>query len=321
MKAIPYLEILKKAFSISWKNKFLWVFGLFVSLGSGSGMLNTSWDKNSGFSSENKEHADKIINFIQNNPEIIFTVAIVVILLIILFFFLRIIGSAGLIKAASNIVVYSQSTIKGIFSETKKYFWTLVLAEIAISLAILAIILIMFVPTMYLFALKAYIFGAISLAGAILIIIPLVVLACFIRKYSFFYIVIGNMKIKMALECAYRLFRKNIKESLLMGIIAIAIGMIVVIPIFIFLLAAVVLFVLVGFLAHLIFAKAGLAVVVIIGIIFGVAVLLVFSSAYVTFMQVMWVLFFQEISLEKLQKKIAIEKVETEAEVATPETI
>lgn len=320
MKPIAYLEIIKQAIKIAWKNKFLWAFGLLVSLGSGSGISNVKWKTGEG-SPKNEEQLNKAINFIQNNPEIVLGIVIIAFLLIIFFFFLRIIGNAGLIKAASNIAVYGQSTVKGIFLETKKYFWSLVLVETIICLAILAIIFVMFAPVAYLFILKAHILGAISLAGAILIVIPLLVLTCFIRKYAFFFIVIGNMKIKMALEYAYGLFRKNIKESLLMGIITVAIGMIVVIPIFISIIIIALVFVLLGFLAYFIFAKIGAIAVMIIGIIFGIATLLIFSSAYTTFMQILWVLFFQEISLEKQKTKLIVEKMETEAEIPTPEIV
>ena len=43
MKPIPYFEIIKQAIKIAWKNKFLWVFGLLVSLGSGPGISNANW--------------------------------------------------------------------------------------------------------------------------------------------------------------------------------------------------------------------------------------------------------------------------------------
>ena len=74
-------------------------------------------------------------------------------------------------------------------------------------------------------------------------------------------------------------------------------------------------------LAYLIFAKIGAAAVMIIGIIFGIATLLIFSSAYATFMQIAWALFFQEISLEKQKTKLMVEKMETEVEIPTPETV
>ena len=76
-----------------------------------------------------------------------------------------------------------------------------------------------------------------------------------------------------------------------------------------------------GFLAYFIFAKVGAIVVLIIGIIFGIVILLIISSACATFIQVAWVLFFQEISLEKQKIKLMVEKIETEAEVPNPEIV
>lgn len=318
MKPIPYFEIIKQAFSIAWKNKFLWVFGLLASLG--SGMSNMNWSS-SRTPEGNGEQADKIINYAQNHLELIIGIAIAMFVLMIIFFFLRILGNAGLIKASSNIAVYGQSTIKGIFSETKKYFWTLVLVEIIIGLMMLMVVFIMIIPIAYLFMLKSYVLGAVSLVGAILIIIPLAVLACFIRKYSFFHIVIGNMKIKMALEYSYVLFKKNIKESLLMGVIAIAINMVAIIPVFAGVLVVALLFAPFGLIAYLMFAKAGAIAVLIVGGIVGVAILLLFSSAYMTFIQTAWVLFFQHIALEKKEEKEAAEKMTAEEKIPEPEVV
>ena len=238
MEAVPYFEILKQAFLISWKNKFLWVFGLFISLGSGISNMNWNMGK---VSPESQGQSEKIIALIQQNPKIFIGIILIAILLMIFFLFLRIIGSAGLIKAASDIAVYSQSTAKSILRETKKYFWPLFLVEITVGIAILVVVLTMLTPVLYLFAIKAFVFATVSFLVALGILIPLIIMACFIRKYAFFYIVIGNMKVKVALEYAYGLFRKNIKESLIMGVVAIILGIAVIIPIIFFLLIIIIL--------------------------------------------------------------------------------
>ena len=318
MKAIIYSEIVKQAFEIAWKNKFLWVFGLLVSLGSGISNINLNMG---GISSENEGQLDGTVSFIQQNPEIATGILITMIFLIIIFFSLRIIANAGIIKTVSNINVYSQSTVKGIFLEIKKYFWPLVSMELLIGLAVGLIILTMLAPILYLFSLKNYILGATSLAIAVVIIIPLIILACFIRKYASFYIVVGNMKIKMAIEYAYGLFKKNIKESLLMGIAAIFIGIITAILTLAALLLFILLFALLGFIAYIIFAKIGLVIILIIGIIAGIIFLLLFSSAYAVFIQAVWILFFQEISLEKKSKIALSENIEAKNESPAPEII
>ena len=318
MKPIPYFEILKRALLITWKNKFLWVFGFFISLG--SGMSNASWNPG-GDSAKSEMQMTDFINFIKNHPHIFAGIIFAIIFLAIILLILRIISSAGIIKAASNIAVYGQSTIRGIFSETKKYFWPLIIIEVAVGLAVFTIIFIMFMPIVYLFLLKSYALGAALLISAILISIPLVILACYIRKYAFFYIIIGNIKMKMAFESAYVLFRKNIKESLLMGIIAIAINVAIIIPVFIFLLAFILLCAPFGLAAYLVFAKTGAFIVLIVGVIFGIIIFLIFFSGYATFIQTAWVLFFQQISLEKKDEKKVIEKIEAKVEITTPEIV
>lgn len=318
MKSIAYFEILKKALLIAWKNKFLWVFGLLVSLGSGISNMNWNMGK---VSPENEEQAEKILNFIQQNPKIFIGIVFAAILLMMFFLFLRIMGNAGIIKAASDIAVYSQSTVKNIFKEIKKYFWPLFLVEAIVGMTILAVVLAMLIPVLYLFSIKSFVFATVSFSIALIILIPLIILACFIRKYACFYVVIGNIKVKMALEYAYGLFIKNIKESLTMGIIAFAIGIAAIVPILFFIFVSIVIFALLGLLFYVVFAKIGGITILIVGIIFGGLSLLIFSSAYATFMQTAWVLFFQEISLEKQRKKIATEKNKVETEIPDPEVV
>lgn len=316
MKKIQYADILKRAFLMVWENKFLWVFGLFIFLGSLSANFGNSASEN-----ENDKAWETISNYIQENPKLFIGIVLAAIVLVIILLVLRIIATAALIKSANNIVVYSQSKILAIFSEAKRYFWRLLLLEIIICVVFLVVLVILAIPVVYLWILKATISAIISTIIAVVIFLVLVIIAQYLRKYAYFYVVLGEMKIKMALESAYLLFRKNVWESLIMGLFGIIVCMAAMMAAGVAILALAILFAPFGFLAYFVFAKTGTLVVLVIGIIVACIIALVLMSFVTAFSQVIWVLFFQEISLEKKEEKKSFEEVGTTEKIPDPEIV
>jgi len=317
MKQIQYFNILKRAFMIAWENKFLWFFGLLVFLGS----LISSFNFSSDDTTKQNAQAQLILSYIQKHPTFFLEILLAFIVLIVILFLLRIIGLAAIIKSVNNIAIYRQSKISAIFSEIKKYFWQLVLLDIIIGITLMMVMIVLFIPIAYLLVLKAKMFATISIVVAIIIIVVLIIIASYLRHYAYFYIVLGNMKIKMALEAAYMLLRKNIWESLIMGCIGIALGIVAMMLISALLLSLALLFSPLGFALQSMFAKTGMLIVLITSVIVGSVILLALFSFFTAFVQSSWVLFFQEISLEKKEENKIFEKVEVAEKIPDPEII
>ena len=314
MKQITYLEIIKQAAKITWQNKFLWVFGFLILLG--SLFSNVSWSANS----ESKE-AKVISDFIQKNPNIFLIILIGVLFLMLIFFILKIAGTVALVKSANNIAVYKQTSIRNILSETKKYISPLVLLEITIGLSLLVVIFVLAIPVIYLYAVKAWIFFAISMIFAIVIFISLIITAYFLRCYAYFFIILSDVKFMLALEMGYSLFKKNLKESLLMGCISLAVNTLSASFLLIFIIIAALIFLVPIAIAYFLFAEAGVIVAAIIGGIFILGFMAFIFSPYFVFIQTMWLLFFKEITLEKKEEKNAFEKTEAVEKIPDPETV
>lgn len=317
MKTIQYSEILKQALIMTWENKFMWFFGLLVFLGS----LVSSINMNFGSITEKSEQIQFLKNLVQAYPAASFATGLIFIALLITFFLLKFIAIAGIIKSTNNIAVYRQSKIKAIFYEVKRYLWALLLLEIMINIAIFAIVMVLFIPVAYLFVLKANIFAISSFIIASLIVMSVAAIAYYLRKYAYFYMILGNIKIRLALEHAYHLLQKNIRGSLIMGLLAIVLGISALATVFVLMMMVVIIISPFGLIAYFVFAKAGAVTILIAGIIIEVIIFIFLLSVYASFSQILWVLFFQEISLEKQEKKLAVLKMETETQVPTPETV
>ena len=318
MKKIQYFEILKRAFIMVWENKFLWFFGLLIFIGTPF----TSFSFNSeGTTQQNDKNFEAILSYIQKYPKIFIGLFLSLIILMIVLFVLRIIATAAVIKSTNNIVVFRQSKVSSIFSEAKKYFWQLMLLEIIIIATLIVIMIILFTPVFYLWMLKATILAIASATIAAIILLVLIIIAKYLRKYAYFYMVLGNMKIRMALESAYLLLQKNVWKSLIMGCIEIVLVITAMMLLSAVLLLLAPVYSLLVFFAHLLFSQVGITASLIFCFIIGCAFLLIFFSFFTAFAQSAWVLFFQEISLEKKEEKKISEKIEVAEKIPNPEVI
>lgn len=100
MKDINYIEIIKKSWKITWEKKYLWWFGLFMTLGGGFGFNfpgSNSWDK------KIEEKEDLISGFASQHWQVVIWLILFFVLLGIILFVFKIISQAGLIKTLNEI--------------------------------------------------------------------------------------------------------------------------------------------------------------------------------------------------------------------------
>ncbi|GBE16619.1 hypothetical protein BMS3Abin15_00440 [bacterium BMS3Abin15] len=320
-KKIDYFGILKKSWQITWNNKYLWWFGLFMALGSGGANFNFSFDGSGwGDKTETPQEAQEAFaNFVSQYSGWIIAGLSLLAVLVIIFLILRIIGQVGIIKSVDNIEKGKRSNFSAGLKEGKKYFWKVFFTGLLIGLFILAIIIILFLPVASLFYLKSFIIGTITALLAIIIFVPLVILASFIKIYSYLYIVLGNLSIRSALENAYRTFRNNLFSSIVMGLVFIPLVMLMGIAMIFVIVSLAIVFLVVGLIFYFILNKIGIIITIVLGAISLLFIVLLIKSVYETFHQAAWVLFFREIALVKDKGMGEIEEELINKKVPEPE--
>jgi hypothetical protein len=182
MKKIQYTEILKKAFIISWENKFLWSFGflIFFSL-----VLENIDLKKESFSGN-------LADFFRLTENSFYVAGL---FLAVLFFFsyvLKILSFGGLISSINNPALYGQRKIKEILIQMVKYFWRLLGLEFLADLAVLILGFVLLMPVASLFSLKAFAFGVIMAILALCIFIPLFILGFLLKKFGAIFITLND---------------------------------------------------------------------------------------------------------------------------------
>lgn len=306
--SINYLEIIKKSFQIVRKNRYLWWLGFFMAFSGGS-----IWMFNFSSSGENNpQDLEKVWNFISANLNWIIPL---IIFLILLFIFLMILGTfarAGIIKATEKIEKKEIFGFKEAMIEGKKYFWKFFFLGAILSVVLFLILAVMAVPIILLFIAKSYVIGGILTFIAILIFIPLAVIFAFIKIYGQIYLILGKISLKASIENAYRLFLKNILKSLIMALIFIPLSILMSFAVLSLAIMLVIIFGIPGVLLFLVLKTTGIIIAAGLAALAFIFLVLVISSFFQSFSQIIWVLFFKEIAAPKVEevlKEIAEEEV------------
>jgi len=317
MKEINYLEIIKKSWKITWKNRYLWWFGLFLVLG---GRISFNFPGNNEWSKRVGENGSQFENFISRHWQSMVAIIIVAVIIGLVLFVLSLISKAGLIKTLDKIEKNLTGNFKEGFREGKKYFWKLLALLIILGFLIFFLIFLLVVPVAVLFSLGSPIFGILAAILAILISIPIIILASFIGKYASFYIILSDLGIKASIENGYQVFRKNILASIIMALFFIPISITLFVLVITVLLAVGFVFLLAGVALYLMLAKIGIIIAVSLGSFIFIVFLILVNSIFQVFCQTIWFLFFREIASVKEEEKVEENAVEiAQKNVPAPE--
>lgn len=258
--------------------------------------------------------AQKFSEFILIHFQLFIVIMVAVLVVVAILIIIGIIARAGLIKSIDNITENKSAGFKMGMIDGKKYFWKLFRLGITIALLVIASIMILGFPVMFLFISHAYAFGIFLGLLAFLILIPVLILAAFLRVFGYLYIVLGELSAWNAMEKAYELFQRNILASIIMGLMFIPLGFVLMMAIIAVLIPLAIIFFAIGFGLYYAVGTAGAIAVACIGIIFFLVILFALRSVYETFAQTVWYLFFLEIAKPKVEEKVEEEVLEKKEE-------
>ncbi|HLN19029.1 MAG TPA: hypothetical protein VK255_02555 [Patescibacteria group bacterium] len=289
---IKFIDILKRSFDITWKNKPLWWFGLLLALGGGMGNINLGLDE------KNNKVGEKISHFISANFQVFVIGVILGIAILLILFILSILARGGLILSLEKIFKNRTFNFRSGMKEGKNFFARLFFLYLVLCLLILASLVILATPIVVLFTSKAFVSAILLIILAVIIFIPLIIFASYLKTYGEIYIVSADLNAWSAIEASYELFIKNMSTSLVMGLLFIPIGILLGLAILITIAPlglAVVFFAFLG--------KIGIAIAIILGIVILLAIVLI-QTVFQIFHQTAWLLFFHDIAAPTEEEKV-----------------
>lgn len=300
-----YKEIFKKAFEITIKNKFLWIFGIFLSI---SQIFNFNAEKKPAFLSglpQGKTAAiDQIWAKIQSfdftallgNPWFILTLILFILALI----YLGTVAHSALISAADKIDQGEKTDFKQNFKIGNQYFWPMIGLEIICLVAGSALftfllIIAVIIAIAGIISGKAVLLGILVIALLGLIFLASLIYLSLVQQYAKRFLVLKNYPVFKAWWESFSFIWKNLGKLLaVLGlIILVTIGFSVALVIFSLILAFVValLFVLVS--------SFNLILAIILGIILAIAILAIyvaFLAGFTVFGSVVLTLVFKKLA-------------------------
>lgn len=315
-----FREILKKAWVITWRHKFLWIFGFFVALLSGGGEFEILF-KNYESITQYPENLSVLQNlyqtgfvnqilvnfkfFFTNHPIQALAILLIFLAIAVIVIWLVIISQVALIFNIKEIGQQRQAGIGFGYRAGKKFFWNVLILNIVAKVFIYGLLLIMSLPLITFFLVRNNFLGAIIFIFiAFLILLPLNVIISFIIKYAIFYLVIGERKFWQALKEGRRLFLKNWLISLELAAIILIISFLASLALVILIILVIVPFVLLAILSIILNTVFLFSLVLIIGLLLVILITAVAGAIFSTFQYSSWVLLFFKLTEGQAVSKI-----------------
>ena len=321
-----YRTIIKKALSISWKNKWLWIVGFFAAFIT-QGSVYEVFVKTMGDISNQQSLYQALRDYSETgifgfvswaNIRAIwqgdFTalsmglfLALLVACVFALIISLGIIGQGGLIKSFVSLDKGKKVTFKESLKTGVEKFWPILELNFITKVIMVGFVLILAYIVSILVAMTASIspwLYVLLLVVVCLILVVAVIIITFITLYGTAYIVLRDKNAFEALRSAWNLFRKNILVNIEMGFLLFIINILVVIGFTLVAFVALSPFIILYFIAFV--AGVKILASVLAGIMFiGLLLLLVLiGSWYSTFQLGSWAVLFETLALEGGKPKL-----------------
>ncbi len=289
--------IFKRAWEITWKHKGLWLLGLLANCSSGSIQTSSNVSRMPQYNVSGGEFP-QIDHWLQSVPEgtwIAIGIAVIggLILLALIFWVLAAIGNGGLIAGFQMAETGETVTLASAFRQGFSYFWKLLVIQLILGLASLAVIL----PVVFggaLFSILTLGIGLICFIPLICLLIPLGIALSIYTLLTQIALIVERLDIVAAFQRAWDVFRSNLGEVIVMGLIlgvgGFIVGLILAIP-FILMVLPFITGLVVGTETSTV---AGLSVTL-IGILFYMPVLLLASGIMRTFITGSWTLTYRSL--------------------------
>ncbi len=307
---MSYGDLIRDAFRITWRNKFLWFFGFFVG-GATSNLGGNIPSSNSEFNPDNFNQSSFSLSTAQIGQGILDNVALIVglialaLLIVLVVIVLKIISQGALAESVAAVDRGETRRFSTTWRAGLRNFWRVLIYYVLFFLISLGLLVVIGAPVAILiggtFALTESTgarIGVAILAGlvGILVLIVVFIILSIIGQYALREIAVRGAHVVSSVGNGYRIFRTNLGRSLLVWLINL--GLTIAIGISLLIAALLVGLVLFAPTIALIFAEYTAAAIV-TGIVAGLILITLFivaSAAAGTFGHSYWTLAYLRIT-------------------------
>lgn len=283
---MDYFGVIKKAFKVSLKNKFLWIFGILAG-GAVGGGFNFSMPSSGSSSSLDKTFGKDFSNidwsaFWTNYGAVILVIIGILAVLSIIFFVLNLISQGALVGAAEKLEKDQQPAFGNSFMVGWHNFWRIWGLNITLLLIILIGLSLWIIPVCLLVIAGAY--ASAWVLGILLFIVNLLlwIVVGFISPYALRIVVLKKHTVFESIRLALHLVRDNLLEVLVMYLLLMVAGFAIGIVLFLVGMILLAILGIIGFGLYYV-STVALAIYIVIMALALFILCLAFSGAYSTF--------------------------------------
>lgn len=288
---MDYLDTLKKAFKITLKNKFLWVFGILIG---GVGGLNSfnfnrftpnyQYESSATPASEltNIQLMERIVEIWNQYGLLILTIALILLLLALFFFVMNVISQGALISSVASLEEGKKTNFYHEISVGWHKFWRVWGVMVVYFMITMVTLVVLVVPIIVGVMTKFY---AIAIFwGVLMFFVCLVIwlVVSLISPYSIRIAVLGNDSVWMSVKKSFHFFKKNWTEIIVTYLMLVAAAFVYGLAISIFVLLVGAVLFLIGYALWLSSVTAGIIYASFASLAFFVC-LVILSGVYNTF--------------------------------------
>jgi hypothetical protein len=237
-----YRHIIKKAWEITWKFRFLWFFGLFTALLGNGGeyeiIVKTFGDEESAglfpglrtladtgiFTMDGMRNVARTAATDPINFSIIIIVLLLTLAVGVFLIWLVIISQAALVNSSAKIIQNKKTAFRETLQSGISNFWPVFILNLFNRLIFSGIFVLLLIPIAVSLSLAAPLYVILFI-----ILIPVSIFISFIIKYSIGYVVIKGQPLSAALKNGWKLFKENwlvsVEMALLLALINFALGL------------------------------------------------------------------------------------------------
>ncbi|MFH0805223.1 MAG: hypothetical protein V1916_03445 [Patescibacteria group bacterium] len=318
--SFAYRHILRQAFDIVKRHRYLWFFGFFATLLGAGGELqplfnnySTIGERSQSIMSLRAFYEGGVFSAALGNAKLFFESypwqALFFFLMIGAIFlvaiWLAIVSQVALFDAAAKLAKGKATTYAEGYQAGNRHFSSVLLINVVLRVILYGVFLVVAMPLLTWFLVGGNLWGGIVFVLLLFfVLLPAAVIVSFMVKFAIAYVVINGLPAKQAVRQGWELFKRNWLASIEMAIIILLIGLVVGLAILIVMGLASVPFILIGIAALFFGTATGFAAAVTLCVITWFAVAAIMGSAYVAYQYTAWTLLFVELDAQRAQSKL-----------------
>ncbi|MDO8668137.1 MAG: hypothetical protein Q7K35_03490 [bacterium] len=314
-----YRNILKQSWKLTWKNKYLWVFGIFAALlGNGYGLeilfnnaygdsgqsLFPAWQRIVSTGVFSAKTYSNIGNLFKNdtlNIMIYLVILLIVLAILIFLVWLVVVSQAAVVASSAAIIKQKKSSLREGMDSGRLNFWPVLALNILTKTVIYMMFAVISLPIIF----SQESFNAnLFYVLALIIAAPLAIILSFIMKYAIAYVIIYGSKAGQALKQSWQLFKDNWLISLEMAVILFFINFLVGLGTILAILALAVPFLFLGLLFYYSLALVGSWLIVILALTGFLSIIMIVGASLSVFQIASWTSLFLELDKKRGTSKL-----------------